>query len=504
MPRLLFIFSLLFTGLLRAQQPDRWQPVRDSIRRQLVTQGVAAISVAVAKDGRILWEEGFGWANREKMIPATPNTMFSLASISKPITATGLMVLVQRGQVNLDRPANDYLGAGKLTGLAGNAVEATVRRVAGHMAGLPLHYQFFYGNEAIRPPSMDETIARYGILVSAPGETFRYSNLGFGIIDYIISRVSGQSYPDFMRTEVFVPLGLTHTSVDIGPGLEPFAAERYDKHQRPIPFYTFDHNGGSAIYSSAHDLVRFGMFHLKDHLSDQRAILADSTLDQMEKPNSARAFGTATYGIGWLIQPSDHGYRTVEHSGGMPGVQTALNLYPSENLAIVVLTNSSSSRPDRIAEDIAAIVLPRYGDSLRAERSRPKNRPARPAFTAPAELLGSWTGTLRTWQSSVPLTLTVQPDGNALVQVGDPAKSELEARGDKQLRALLNDAHWEDKVLSGRFAGTITTPDASRVAHTIAIELRLVGGKLRGQANAESGVDPVYFSLASYVELTRK
>src|SRR5439155_21219821 len=122
--------------------------------------------------------------------------LFSLASISKPITATGLMVLVQRGKVSLDRPANDYLGVGKLTGLAGDAGGATVRRVLSHTAGLPLHVQFFYSNEGVRPPTMDETIARYGILVSAPGETFRYSNLGFGIIDYIISRVSGQSYPD--------------------------------------------------------------------------------------------------------------------------------------------------------------------------------------------------------------------------------------------------------------------------------------------------------------------
>ena len=183
---------------------------------------------------------------------------------------------------------------------------------------------------------MDETIARYGILVTAPGETFNYSYLGYGIIDQVIARVSGLSYADFMRQEVFIPLGLTHTSVGVGPGLEAFAAQRYDDRQRPIPFYTFDHLGASAVNSSAHDLVRFGMFHLKDHLSDQRAILADSMIDAMKVPSDREAFG-AQYGLGWGVHPHLHGYRVIEHTGGMPGVNTVLGFYPTENLAVVVL-----------------------------------------------------------------------------------------------------------------------------------------------------------------------
>ncbi len=502
--RSLFVAFLAFASPLPAQTPDRWQPVRDSIEKQLL-RGGAAMAVAVAKDGKIIWEQGFGWANREKMVPATPNTMFSLASISKPITATGLMLLVQRGKINLDRPANDYLGIGKITGLAGDAAGATVRRVLSHTAGLPLHYQFFYANEAVHPPTMDETIVRYGNLVSAPGETFRYSNLGFGIIDYIISRVSGQSYPDFMRGQVFLPLGLTHTSIDIGPGLEDYAAERYDRNGRPIPFYTFDHNGGSAVYSSAHDLVRFGMFHLKDHLADQRAILPDSLLDQMHQGYAKNPFGDSTgaYGLGWFSHRSDHGYPMFEHSGGMPGVATALNLYPTENLAVVALTNGGGN-PFSIAQDIAAAILPRYADSLRADRAKPRQPPPPAKFTTPAELLGTWTGTIRTWQKTLPFSLTFEPDGDVKVQLGPAPKNATEERAGRELRALLNDVEWQDHVLTGRFAGTIATPDASRAPHTIALELRQAGAKLRGQANAESGIEPVYFSIASYVELVRQ
>lgn len=486
----------VFAQPLHAQTPDRWQPVRDSIERQLVRVSGAAMAVAVAKDGKIIWEQGFGWANREKMIAATQHTMFSLASISKPITATGLMIQAERGKIDIDRPVNDYLGAGKLTGLAGDAAGATVRRVLSHTAGLPLHYQFFYANENRHPPSMDETIARYGNLVSAPGETFRYSNLGFGIIDYLISRTSGLSYADFMRKEVFLPLGMTHTSIDIGPGLEASAAERYDRLGRPVPFYTFDHNGGSAVYSSAHDLVRFGMFHLKDHLADQRPILADSTIDAMHRPSAMNAFGDSTqsYGLGWVNHANSRGYNLIEHSGGMPGVATALNLFPAENLAIVALTNGGGN-PFTIVEDIAAVLLPTYALALKADRAKPAP-PARPTVSPTAELIGRWEGTLRTWQRTIPFRLIVEADGDIKVRIGSEA--------DGQLESLLNDVGWSHGVLTGRFAGTIPTPDASWTPHSVALELRMVNGKLRGQASAQTPDNPVFFSIASYLELGKR
>jgi CubicO group peptidase (beta-lactamase class C family) len=500
----LLLAGLVQTGVAQqAATPDRWQPVRDAAQLLMKDRGVAGLAVAVARDGKIVWEEGFGWANREKMIPATPNTLFSLASISKPLTATGLMILVERGQIKLEQPANDYLGIGKLTGLAGDASGATVRRVLGHMAGLPLHYQFFYADEATRrPPSMDETIARYGILVTAPGETFQYSNLGYGIIDYIISRTSGQAYADFMRARVFVPLGMTHTAVDVPPGLAPYAAERYWPDQRPVSFYTFDHVGASAVWSSAHDLVRFGMFHLKDRLPEQRAIIADSSIDEMKKPVALEAFGQQ-YGLGWLIHKSDRGHPLVEHSGGMPGVSTVLMLYPRDDVVITVLTNGSRGWGE-VASQAASVVLPGYADSLKAEKARAAKPPEPTRFVAPPELIGTWTGTIRTWMKTLPFELEVKPGGEVEAQLGEPLKTDGSNRDDAELRALVNEVRWEKGVLSGRFAGQIPTPDVSWVPHTIAFDLHLVNGVLRGQASAQTSDRPVYFSVASYIELKRR
>ncbi len=149
--------------------PTSLEPVRDLIRRELVERSIPSLAVAVTRDGQWLWQEGFGWADRERRLAATEHTMYSLASITKPMTATALMVLVERGAIDLDRPVNAYLSDAPLRSRV-DGREATVRQVANHTAGLPLHYQFFYADRPEVPPPFEETIRRYGNLVTAPGE----------------------------------------------------------------------------------------------------------------------------------------------------------------------------------------------------------------------------------------------------------------------------------------------------------------------------------------------
>lgn len=463
---------------------DRFDAIRNYILSQMIEQSVPSISVAVAKDGKILWEESFGWADREKRIEATPHTMYSLASISKPITATGLMTLVQAGKVDLEKPINDYLGNAKLRARVGDAKDATVRRVANHTAGLPTYYQFFYADEPYTRPSMDETILRYGNLVTAPAETYEYSNLGFGVLDYVISRTSGMSYAEFMRREVFVPLGLTRTSVDIGPGLEPFAATRYGVDGLPIPFYDFDHPGASAVFSSAHDLVRFGMFHLKAHLPDQKPILSDASIDAMH----VRTAGTPEYGYSIGFQTSTkNGYQVVAHSGGMGGVHTQMQLYPSDKLVIVVLANSAARLPSQAADRIANKMLAKW--PVTPDRKRQEPEP----FTPPATLLGTWKGTLATSVKDVPVEFRFLSSGDVQAKVGD------------QFTTLINRPNFKDGVFRGELAARIGTPDTERTPYTIGLTLRLRGDVLNGDASAEGIEGPrVRNALSHWLELKKQ
>jgi CubicO group peptidase (beta-lactamase class C family) len=456
-------FYLLLLLAPLALAGDRFDAVRALIRQQIEESKTPSVAVAVARDGKILWEQGFGWADRERHVAADENTPYSMASISKPFTATGLMMLVQAGKIDLDRPVNDYLGDGKLRARIGGAAQATVRRVANHTSGLPLHYQFFYVDEPYRPPAMDETIRRYGNLVTIPGEHYQYSNLGFGILGHAIAHTADMPYEEYMRQRVFSKLGLTHTAVGIPQGLEKLAAARYGEDGQPIPFYDFDHRGASAIYASAHDLVRFGMFHLKAHLHDQTAILSDASIDEMQKP-TAEIGSNSGYGIGWFVGDRN-GYRTVSHTGGMGGVSTVLLLVPSEKLAVVVLCNARSQTTSKVSDEILKAMLQKW-------EPRPVSQPAEGPI--PREAAGVWKGKLATYKGDLPFELAVNDRGEATARVG------------QQPRAAVRNLRWEDGYLTGRFDSDIQTEDANRRPYDLVLTLKLRGDRLNGAVSAIS------------------
>ena len=467
--------------------PATLDSLRAHIRRVMDSTKTPSIAVAVAKGGRIIWEEGFGFADVEHRTPATPTTLYSMASISKPITATGLMKLVEQGKVDLDRPANDYLGAAKITGLAGPASGATVRRVLSHTAGLPLHYRFFYAGGSVTRPSMDEAISRYAIVVYPPGAVYNYSNLGYGVLEEIIAKVSGRPYETFMQDEVFKPLGMTTTTIGTGAGIAN-SAVRYTADWKPIAFYDFDHRAASAVYTSAHELVRFGMFHLKDHLPDQRPLLKDATLDAMQRRETPADTANG-YRLGWLIG-NEQGIRVVSHTGGMPGVATSLKLYPEQNIAIVALANTSGAAPHRIAVDVAAAVVPGYKAPAPGARSN-----AAVAFTSPPELTGEWNGTVRMYDGSTTRIALLVKSDDVHVRLGS---------GPDVLWTVLNAPTFRNNLLTGQFAGTIPSEEARRFPQNVGVSLLLQGDTLRGWAAAMTTDNPLTGAMSSYAELTRK
>lgn len=499
--------ALLVPGPAPAQAPpssagagDPFDGVRATIRQAMAERGLASVSVAAAAEGRVVWEESFGWADREGRVEATPHTPYSLASISKPITATGLMVLVERGAVDLDRPVGAYLGRAELAGHGGDASAATVRRVLAHTAGLPLHYQFFYDDGGYGPPPREETIRRYAFVAHPPGTEFQYSNLGYGVLDHVVSRVSGKAYADFLRAEVFLPLGMTRSSVGLPPALAAHAAVRYDGDGRPIPFYDFDHPGASAVWASAHDLVRFGLFHLGHRPEGAtRRILRPETVEAMRRRETPA--GETAYGLGWFVG-EEHGFRKIWHTGSMPGVSTMLALYPELDVAVVVLLNGLA-RDLRVSlgQEIVAALDESYGRVRRAARERAGQRTERAddeesegeGFSPLRALVGHWAGVLRTWEEEIPMEVTVAADGDVHVLVGD------------QLPAVLAGARFVSRRLQGRYAGRIPTADVMRhPLHSVFLDLRLDGDRLHGQASARTEAAPTFFSLASYVELTRR
>ncbi len=433
-----------------AAWPAEFAAVRHTIRNAISQGKAASVALSVSRRGEILLQEAHGWADRKRRIPATAETPYSLASVTKPITATALMLLVQRGLVDLDRPINDYLGEAKLVARVGDAAQATVRRVAAHTAGLALHYHFFPLDENFPRPPMIDTIRRYGVIMSPPGRRPEYSNLGYGILEYVIEQVSGTSYGRFLQQELFAPLGMRNSSVptDAPP---PLAAVRYRDPDTPLPFYDFDHRGASAVYAGVRDLTRFAMMHLGqlDGPLDAKFIRA------MRQPSDSGA--RRTYGIGWRL-----GRRLVSHSGAMAGVRTVLILVPDEAISVAVLANGQGDIALRVANELLQAVRP--GLSLASATPRPARRP-------PRRLRGHWTGEVQTWAGSRPIELRFQ-------------RGRAQARLADQPFAPVSALRYRDGIISGVFPGDVRTPDASRKPHRLRFKLAWEGGRLQGAITA--------------------
>lgn len=454
------------------------------IEKQLAENpALPSMAVAVARDGEILWEHAAGLADKERGLPATPGTPYSIASVTKPFTTTALMVLVERGLVDLDRPANDYLGEAKLTARLGRVEDATVRRLADHTSGLPWHVEFFFEDEPYRRPPMEETIGRYGVLVTPPGERHHYSNLGYGILDHIVARVGEASFADFLRDEVLLPLGMTRSSVDVAPDLQELAAKRYAPDGTPYPGYDFVHPGASAVYASVHDLVRFGAFHIGARLPDQKEILSDDARLAMQQ--SEQREGPAAYGLGWSVMEL-HGYPVVSHSGAMCGVSSVLMSFPDERLVVALATNAKAFELYAVLDSVLSATLPEFPARRDAAGGMfPMPPPPAPFVPTPAQA-GRWVGAAETYEGLVPVELEVQESGTVTARVGDNPSADVELFGADAAKG----------TLVGLADGEVPTSDARREPHRLAFDLTWRGDVLTGvlcsasQPNEPQGSTP--------------
>ena len=179
--------------------------------KEWIARGTPGLALAVAVDGKIVYSEGFGFADLEERVPVWPTTKFRIGSISKPLTAVGLMELVQSGKMDLDAPIQKYVPS-----FPDKGALITVRMVGGHLGGIR-HYQ---GEEFViqrHYANVTEGLAIFknDPLVSPPGTKFNYSSYGFNLLSAAIESASGQDFLSYMQASVFTPMGLVHTTPDL-------------------------------------------------------------------------------------------------------------------------------------------------------------------------------------------------------------------------------------------------------------------------------------------------
>jgi CubicO group peptidase (beta-lactamase class C family) len=312
----------------------------DFVRAEMKRQNIPGLSLAVVKDGVVIKAAGYGVADLKTKAPATPETVYKIASVSKQFIATGIMLLVQQGRLGVDDSVRKFI-----QGTPASWNRITIRHLLSHTAGLvrepPAFSPFKADTDAHLIESAYATPLRF-----APGARWEYSNLGYVILAEVISRVSGQPWSDFIAERVFRPSGMAATRTTT---TEPVAnkAAGYSDNDKLIdaPDWPAVRAGG-AFLSTVLDLARW------DAVLRSNAILTEASRAQMWTPARLDGGTPALYGFGWHVnRPGAR--RQVWHGGGLPGFKAQYRRYIDDGVTVIILMNLDDADDEGIASGVA-------------------------------------------------------------------------------------------------------------------------------------------------------
>ena len=321
---------------------------------------IPGAAIAVGVGGQIVWSEGFGYANVETESRADSNTIFRIFSLSKAITAVTLMRLQQAGRIELDRPIS-----GLLTGLPTAVGSATPRQLAGHLGGIR-HYRNgeAWNDRHCETPRDALAIFAADGSVHPPGSAYLYSSWGYALLSRVIEAAGESPFAELVASEVLEPVQMTSTS--LGTGIDPSRTTQFyerrgwiRKRNRPAEEVDISCKwGGGAFLATPLDVARMGMSLLEGELLEPAAL---HTLFTGMK--TAAGDGTG-YGMGLGVAIDDAGSTRLVHTGSGAGGRSAMLMYPTEQLVVVVAANN---REEAIV-DFAAEVTRAFLSEIRGER----------------------------------------------------------------------------------------------------------------------------------------
>ncbi|MET0659190.1 MAG: serine hydrolase domain-containing protein, partial [Steroidobacteraceae bacterium] len=278
------------------------------------------------------------------------DTVFQVASVSKWVTAWGVMALVQEGKIDLDAPVSTYLTRWALPASKFDNDKVTARRLLSHTAGLTdgLGYAGFAPDQPVQ--SLEESLTRpadvspghSGVIAVGvePGSKWQYSGGGYAILQLVIEEVSGETFEDFMQRAVFRPLGMTHSTYSWTPEQGSTLATFYDVHSKPSTHYRFSAPAPVSLYTSVSDLARFIQAHLPGSNGEPigRGILSPALINEMWKPHASQ-YGQDIWGLGTMLYASNNqdGFIVGHDGNNEPAINTAARFNPATGNGIVVL-----------------------------------------------------------------------------------------------------------------------------------------------------------------------
>lgn len=302
--------------------------------------GTPGCAIALIEEGSVAYQKGFGYSDLTGEIKMSPDNVFNVGSISKTVSAWGVMRLVDEGKLDLDRPVTVYLPGLFRQADTFDPEQITARRLLSHTAGLSMSAVPEYHPRDTRPDLWSAvTDSVNGVrLVHEPGAAWKYSGGGYMVLQLLVERLTGQSFADYMRNAVLRPLGMASSSFEWSEGLLAAASKGYDADQAETPYYRYVGQAAASLNSTVGDLSRF----LIASLATRDSVLhsASVRLLQAPAPNAVQRFGLR-YGLGYDIWNLAEDKPLVGHNGQNTGWAAAAWVSPLDQSGIVILTNHS-------------------------------------------------------------------------------------------------------------------------------------------------------------------
>ena len=333
------VVALAVTGLMGCgERSAAIESARMLIDSLMEAEAIPGLSVAVGRGSEVLWSEGFGYSDLTHQVKVTPMTKFRIGSVSKPITAAALGLLVERGALDLDAPVQDYVPS-----FPSKRFAVTTRRLAGHLGGIR-HYE---GNENFSAVNYPDVLSGLAIfeddpLINEPGTEYSYSSYAWNLISAVVEGASGEPFLEFMDREVFGALGMGQTVADRNRPIIPHRTHFYvrdaDGQVVNAPYVDNSYKwAGGGFISTPEDLLIFANGHLEP------GYLQAETLELLFTSQALRDGTETGYGVGWRSSENAHGERIVAHGGGSVGGRTHLTMNRDTGLIVAIVANLSSA-----------------------------------------------------------------------------------------------------------------------------------------------------------------
>jgi CubicO group peptidase (beta-lactamase class C family) len=352
--------AIIFFSFVTLAHADK---IDDFIVKEMAQQRIPGLSLAIVKNGKIVKTRGYGMANLELRVKATPKTVYQLGSVSKQFTATLAMKLAEDGKINLDDPLRKYW-----TDLPASWQEITIRQLMAHTSGLAEYASTSVGGPSTLNERLDYTdealleMFKKQPLDFAPGSKWDYSDTGYVVLGMLIKKATGQFYGDLLQSNFLKPLSMNATRIISEADIIPNRAAGYwlDNgvlKNQPYVSPSLNTVADGGLYSTVLDMAKWDKALYGD------SILKQSALVQLWTPITLSNGVIATNdfrgmhyecGLGWFMAKIN-GHRVVEHSGWWQGFTSFFARYIDDKVSVIVLTNLAAAKTGDIAHQVAGL-----------------------------------------------------------------------------------------------------------------------------------------------------